>query len=225
MNNLVNRFRNYYPKNVKEAKDIQNELSTLVQLKPFNNNIKIIGGIDTSYKKNNVLSAICIMNIISGEVIEKNIGIFKKGFPYVPTYLAFREVPAIIKAIDTLKHIPDIFLIDGHGICHPRRVGIASHIGVVLGIPTVGVAKSHLIGDFNEPGSDKGMYSPIKINDDIVGFVFRSRTGVKPIFISPGHLIDLESTLKIVEKSLNKYRIPEPLRCAHIFAQKMKMEV
>jgi len=222
---LIDRFRDYYPKDIKEAKEIQNEVSSLVQLKPYNDKFKLIGGIDTAYKDDKVISAICVIDSESHKIVEKVYGIIKKGFPYVPTFLAFREVPAIIRAFDNLTGIPDIFLVDGHGICHPRGVGIATHIGVLMGIPTIGVAKSRLVGDFVMPDYKKGKYEPIIFNNNTVGYIFRSRDNVKPIFISPGHLTDLRCIIRIVEKSLGRYRIPDPLRYAHIFAEEMKKEV
>jgi len=225
MKSLIDRFRDYYPENIKEAREIQCQISSLVKLKSCKGNFRLIGGIDTAYKNDRVVGAICIMEGGSYEIVEKVYGIIDKGFPYVPTYLAFREVPAIIRAFDRLKELPDIFLVDGHGICHPKGVGIATHIGVLIGIPTIGVAKSRLVGNFVMPSNKKGKYEPIILHNNTVGFVFRSRDNVKPIFISPGHLTDLNCIIGIVEKSLKKYRIPEPLRYAHIFAEEMKKEV
>lgn len=143
-------------------------------------------------------------------------------FPYIPGYLAFREAPAILKALSRVKTRIDLLMIDGHGIAHPRRMGIASHIGVIKDIPTIGVAKSLLVGKFEEPGYKRGSYSLLKDGDEVIGVTLRTRDGVKPVFVSIGHRVSLDSAITITLKSTKGYRIPEPTRIAHIEVGKLK---
>ena len=144
-------------------------------------------------------------------------GKLEKPFPYIPGYLSFREVPALLRVIGSFKQKPDVLLCDGQGIAHPRRIGLAAHLGVLTGMPAVGCAKSHLYGAFDEPPPGvKGAYQFLKDTDgDILGVVLRTRPYVQPLFVSPGHLVDVETASDIILCSCKKYRIPEPLRLAH----------
>jgi deoxyribonuclease V len=145
-------------------------------------------------------------------------------FPYVPGFLSFREGPAIIEALSRLKIKPDLILLDGQGIAHPKGLGIASHIGILLDLPTVGCAKSRLVGEYKEPGSNKGAWSPLKFHGSIVGAVLRTRDSVRPLFVSPGHRIDLKASIEIVLGCIGRYRIPEPLRRADILSKRIKRD-
>ncbi|MEO0114801.1 MAG: endonuclease V [candidate division WOR-3 bacterium] len=132
------------------------------------------------------------------------------------------EEPAIVAAFNKLKHKPDIILLDGQGIAHPRRAGLACAIGTTLNIPTIGCAKTRLIGDYTEPGRSKGSFSNLFDNDEVIGYVLRTKTDTKPLFVSPGHLVSLETSKKIVLACCTKYRIPEPLRYAHTLSKLIK---
>jgi len=136
-------------------------------------------------------------------------------FPYIPGLLAFREVPVLERAFARLRVRPGVVLVDAHGTAHPRRFGSAAHLGVVLGLPTVGCAKSLLCGTFAEPGPGRGEWSPLLLDGETVGAALRTRPGVRPVFVSPGHLADLTSSLEVVLRCLGRYRLPEPLRAAH----------
>jgi deoxyribonuclease V len=138
-------------------------------------------------------------------------------FPYVPGLLSFREIPMLLKAWEKLEQKPDVLLVDGIGIAHPRRLGIASHLGLVLGIPTIGCAKSVLTGTYDEPGNEPGDSSPLVDlkTGEIIGAALRTKRNVKPMFISPGHLITLEDSLRLVMHCVRKHRLPEPTRMAH----------
>jgi deoxyribonuclease V len=138
----------------------------------------------------------------------------------VSGFLAFREGTALINAIKKLKTLPTVILVDGHGIAHPRGFGIASWIGYLLKVPTIGCAKNKLIGEYKMPKIEKGEWSPLVFNKKIIGAVLRTREKVKPIFISPGNLIDLETSITLV-LSVSKYRIPEPLRIANMEAKRL----
>jgi deoxyribonuclease V len=139
-------------------------------------------------------------------------------FPYVPGYLSFRELPAVLKALEQLKTIPDMFLCDGQGIAHPRRFGIACHLGVLTDIPSIGVAKSRLVGTYQEPGPNKGDQSNLYDDDEQIGVVLRTRNHVKPLFISPGHRISMSSATQWVLNCITRYRLPETTRMAHKLA-------
>jgi len=162
------------------------------------------------------------------EIIETATVVQKVNFPYIPGLLSFREAPACIAAVEKLKLSPDVFIIDGQGIAHPRRLGIASHLGLFFDKPTIGCAKSRLIGAFEEPPLQKGSYSLLKItnheplttNHEIIGAVVRTRTNVNPVFVSVGNKCTLDDAIRIVLACTTKYRIPEPTRLAHQLVSK-----
>jgi deoxyribonuclease V len=146
-------------------------------------------------------------------------------FPYIPGLLSFREGPALVKALAKLTVQPDMVLFDGQGIAHPRRLGIASHIGVLLGIPTIGCAKSRLVGEYSEPHVQKGSCSPLRHKGVTVGTALRTRSHIQPVFVSPGHLVDIDTSVQVVLECTGKYRIPEPLRRADMFSKKLKESI
>lgn len=146
-------------------------------------------------------------------------------FPYIPGFLSFREGPAIMRALSGLRQMPDLILVDGQGIAHPDRIGIASHIGVLLNIPTIGCAKSRLIGTYDEPGLRRGNSTPLTDHANIIGIVLRTRDNTAPLFVSPGHLIDHASSVRIVMQCLGKFRIPEPLRRADQITKILRRQV
>jgi len=154
--------------------------------------------------------------------LEDTCAVTDMTFPYIPGFLSFREGPAIIEALHMLKIKPHVILFDGQGIAHPKRMGIASHIGVILNIPTIGCAKSRLVGEYKEPGTSKGKISSLKYQGKIVGAVVRTKDDIRPLFVSPGHLIDLKSSIEIVLGCTTKYRISELLRRADFLSKKIK---
>jgi deoxyribonuclease V len=145
--------------------------------------------------------------------------------PYVPGMLSFREGPAVIEALGRLTRRPDVIVANAQGIAHPRGIGLASHIGVVLNIPAIGCAKQRLVGEFGEPGTEKGKWEPLRYRAAIVGAVLRTRDGVRPLFVSPGHLVDVNSAVGIVLSCLGRFRIPEPIRCADMLSKRIKRNV
>ena len=149
----------------------------------------------------------------------------KVVFPYIPGLLSFREGPVCIEAVKTLKCEPDVFIIDGQGIAHPRRLGLAAHLGLFFDKPTIGCAKSRLTGNFEEPSLEKGAYSPLKDKQEIVGAVVRTRTNVKPVFVSVGNKCLLKEAIEITLGCTTKYRLPEPTRLAHHLAGKSKLKI
>lgn len=224
---IKNKFE--MPDDVRRAKIIQQNLSAKIILKnDFEDisQIKTVAGCDVSYSKNEkkIFAAVVVLDFAALEILEKVKIKYKKkiAFPYIPGYLSFREGPVLIEAIKKLKTEPDIFLFDGQGIAHPRGIGIATHLGVLLDKPSIGCAKSHLYGNYEEPPPAlKGAYTFLK--DDagtLIGLIMRSKKFTKPIFISQGQKIGLTTAADVVFKCLTKYRIPEPLRLAHIEANK-----
>ena len=205
-----------------EAIRIQKELVKRLKIEKIKK-IETVAGCDAWSKEGRIYGAVCIfsypqLNLL--EIVKKNI---KESFPYIPGLLSFREGPVFISCFKSLKINPDLIIFDGQGIAHPRYMGLATHLGIILDKPTIGCAKKPLVGnyDLNNLGKEKGSYLLWKDkNKKIVGAVLRSREGVKPIFISCGYKIDLSTALKIIISLCKNYRIPEPLRIAHIEAKR-----
>jgi len=216
------KYPMHWPKTLSEARKIQDSLKDKVRVEPLRKTPRYIAGVDAAFTDSSVIASACLylypeIEFLHSAVIERKI-----TFPYVPGFLTFREGPAIIEAIKGLRPRVDLLIFDGQGIAHPRGIGLASHIGVILNIPSIGCAKSRLVGSYKEPKDKRGSSSPLIYDSKIVGSVLRTRQGVKPLFISPGHLIDIKSAKEIVLRASIKYRIPEPQRCAHILAEKYK---
>lgn len=216
----------YY--SVKEAREIQ--LQMLRKLK-FDDefefsHIKSIAGIDVSYdkKSNRLFAGVVVLSYPELIEIGKYYQIEEASFPYIPGYLSFREGPAIIRIFSKYELKPDLLLVDGHGIAHPRKLGIATYLGISLNIPSIGIAKKKLVGEYDVPGIDRGDYSFLKSEGEKIGIVYRSRTGVKPVFISPGYLIPLMKAFEIVKNLPGKYRLPEPIRKAHHFVNQIRLQ-
>jgi deoxyribonuclease V len=204
------------PANATEAIAIQKDLRHKVSLKNGFNNMELIAGVDCSYDiKNNLSRAVIVlMKIDDLKPLESIMALMPITFPYIPGLLSFREIPVIMAALSHLSQKPDILMVDGQGIAHPRRLGIASHLGVLTGIASVGVAKSRLIGKFEEPGKDKGSVAELYDKGEKIGHVLRSKINTKPLFVSPGHMIDHETALGLVLKCLVNYRLPQPTHIA-----------
>lgn len=207
---------------ITQAREIQEQLRKKVRIVPFRGEPRYVAGVDAAFSDDHVFAATCLYRYPDLVFVEEASAVEKLKFPYVPGYLSFREGPAIVAAVKKLKRSPDIMLVDGQGIAHPRGAGIASYLGVSLDIPSIGCAKTRLIGEYRGPGVRKGKWSPLQTEGRIVGAVLRTRDGVNPLFISPGHRVDLESSIRIVLSSVERYRIPEPLRCADMLSKKIK---
>lgn len=208
--------------NINQAKKIQNFLKQKVEICPLKKKIHFIAGVDAAFGKDEVIGTACLFRFPDLGFVEETWAVKKISIPYIPGYLSFREAPALIAALKKLAIRPDLILVDGQGIAHPRRIGIASHLGVLLKVPTIGCAKSRLIGTYEEPRGKKGEWTPLKIDQETVGAVLRTRDGVKPLFVSPGHGIDLKESIKIVLKATTVFRISEPLRRADRFSKILK---
>jgi len=206
----------------KEWRVLQNYLRAKVVLKDlFVSPLRYVGGIDVSYsqvgKNSKAFSSVVVLDILTWSMVDLSVAWMESSVPYIPGFLSFREVPVILEALDKLTLLPDIWLVDGAGIAHPRRIGLASHLGVLLDVPTIGVAKSRLVGRHNDLPKEKGSFVPLvdEATEEVIGTVLRSRTGVKPLYISPGHKVSVRSAVEIVLACCTKYRLPEPTRAAH----------
>jgi deoxyribonuclease V len=202
----------------------QYKLATYVIRKKDFDRITTVAGVDVSYRGNNCNASAVLLSFPTLTIIEHRSICIKVGFPYIPGYLSYREGPPALKALSCLTTMPDLIITDGHGIAHPRRFGIASHIGLTLDIPSVGCAKNRLYGTCEEPGHEKGDYTLLFIKEEIIGAAVRTRKGVKPVFVSIGHRIDLESAIEIVLHCCTQYRLPEPVRLAHRFSKEHLQE-
>jgi deoxyribonuclease V len=200
---------------IDEAMAIQQRLRSLVvRENGFDTtHVGAIAGIDASYREK-AYAAIVILALPDLEVVEQVVAEREAPFPYVPGLLAFREAPAVLDAMEKLTTRPDLLMFDGQGIAHPRRLGIAAHLGVYLGMPSIGCAKSRLIGHYEEPGPQAGDSSPLMAGGEQIGVVLRSKPRTNPLFISVGHLIDLPTAVSFVAQTLRGYRLPEPTRLA-----------
>lgn len=213
---------------IEELKNLQIELSKRVVLTPLDESkINIIAGVDVSYFNGQSLGVVVILNS-SLETIKVVYALEETTFPYIPGFLAFREIPVVLKCFEQLKKeeiVPDVVIFDGQGIAHPRKLGIASHAGVLLDIPTIGVAKSKLYGTFIPPKEPGEVTELVDEDGMIVGYCYLPKPKVKPIFISPGHLCDTKSALNLVKKTIKSHKLPEPTRIAHLYSQKLKRDL
>ncbi|MCD6463790.1 MAG: endonuclease V [Thermotogae bacterium] len=205
-----------------EAMEVQNRLKERLLIVPFEGKVEYVAGVDLSFPGGKALAVIVVINAAM-KVVEVVHTLSEIEYPYIPGLLAFREGPAFLKTWEKLKTKPDVVFFDGQGIAHPRGLGIASHMGLFIDIPTVGIAKSRLYGKHEEPGKNKGDYTPLfDERGNKIGFVLRSRPNVAPLYVSPGHLTDPDSALKLTMRFLKNRRLPEPTRLAHLYTQKLK---
>ena len=207
-----------------QAVELQRELASQVRITPLEKPIRLIAGCDIAYSttSNALYAAVVLVRISDGVPIESVVVRDEVKFPYVPGLLSFREVRPLIKSLDSLHGRPDGVMLDGQGIAHPRRFGLACHLGLWLDIPTIGCAKTWLIGDYEEPGMEAGETSPLITAGETVGAIMRSATGIRPVFVSPGHRIDVAGSIEIVRSVLSGYRQPIPTRLAHIAANEAR---
>ncbi len=209
------------------ARRLQTDLADRVQFEPIDEPVRLVAGIDCAFSKDRkrMGAVVVVMRLPDFAVIERVHSVTAVTFPYIPGLLSFREAPVCLMATEMLNHSPDVFLIDGQGIAHPRRLGLASHLGLFLNRPTIGCAKSRLIGNYDEVPRDRGCYSLLKDGDNTIGAVLRTKTAVKPLFISPGHLCQLEDAIRITLTCCTRYRLPEPCRLAHQEVTRLKAKL
>lgn len=212
-----------YPGTPDRARQVQIYLLKKLKLLPLRSRPRILAAADAAFTDELVLAACCLFSFPGLEFLEEQTAIEPVKFPYVPGFLSFREGPAAYRALLKLSRKPDLLLIDGQGIAHPRRLGLATFIGIILETPSVGCAKSRLVGDFRMPARTEGSFSQLVHKGELVGYVLRTRTAVRPVFVSPGHLVDHQDALNLVRECLRGFRVPEPLRRAHQLTQKLKL--
>lgn len=212
---------------IEQARAVQERLSGHVSLRPLSlRRIRYVAGSDVAVSKRlDLLVAAVVVTTFPGmEIVETQTVALRPSFPYVPGYLSFRELPVLVRCFERLRAPFDALLCDGQGIAHPRRLGLAAHAGLTLGVPTVGCAKSRLVGAYGNLGARRGDYARLMLDGRQVGSVLRTRDRVKPLFVSPGHLVDHPSSRRITLACLSRYRVPEPLRLAHIAAGASRRE-
>jgi len=226
----------------KEAVLLQERLRDDLIIEGESGDIHIVAGVDVSFEKggDRIFAAVVVMDINTFEVVDYAHHSMITSFPYIPGLLSFREGPAIIEAFKKLKTTPQAIIFDGQGIAHQRRFGLASHLGLILSIPSVGCAKTRLVGEFGDLLQEKGSTTPLTLNsgpsgvpsdepsgepsDELIGYVVRTKKRVKPLFVSPGNMISHKGAVDIVLSSTGKYRLPEPIRAAHNLANKLRVE-
>lgn len=209
-----------------EAIALQEQMQKQICLKPFDREIKTIGGADISFNKYSdvVYAGIVVLSYPDMSMIHHASVISKATFPYIPGLLGFREIPALSEVWDKLEIKPDVLVLDGHGIAHPRRVGVAVHLGITENIATIGCAKSLLVGNYDEPPNVPLSTTDLMHKGELIGKVLRTKKNCKPVFVSPGNLITMDQSLDIIKHCIGKYRIPEPTRMAHLLVNQVRVQ-
>ncbi|HET9680263.1 MAG TPA: deoxyribonuclease V [Gammaproteobacteria bacterium] len=200
-----------------QARALQSELAVQVIVRDTEATPPaLIAGVDVGFEARNTITraAVVVLRFPGLEVIEQQLVKVPTQMPYIPGLLSFRELPALLPALEKLKNKPDLIMCDGHGIAHPRGLGIASHLGVLLNKPTIGVAKKKLVGEFEMPSDVKGSATPLHYHNQLIGTVLRTRERVKPVFVSPGHRISHAAAVALTLQCVTRYRLPEPTRLA-----------
>jgi deoxyribonuclease V len=213
-----------------EARQLQTELAGRVEFVPLRREPRLIAGLDCAFSKDGrrifavviVLKATNSRRSFDFEHVETATAEQETRFPYIPGLLSFREAPVCLEAVQKLGRQPDLFMIDGQGVAHPRRLGLAAHLGLFFDKPTIGCAKSRLIGTYDEPSLEKGARSLLYDGQEVIGAVVRTRSRVKPVFVSVGHKCTLEDAIRITLACAVRYRIPEPTRLAHQAVSRLK---
>ncbi|MDB5307213.1 MAG: nfi [Gemmataceae bacterium] len=213
-----------WPTTPAEAIELQRQLASRVDVSTPLRSFELVAGCDIAYHTEQpfLFAAVALLRASDLAVVEVRTVTDSVTFPYVPGLLSFREVPPLLKAIGELSRAPDVVMLDGQGIAHPRRFGLACHLGLWLGRPCHGCAKSWLVGEYSDPGPAAGEISPLTTGGEQVGVVLRSAGGAKPVFVSPGHRIDIASATAVVRATLSGYRHPAPTREAHLASNKLR---
>ena len=217
----------------REAAEIQRQLAGQVQHGPARGDFSLVAGADVSFEKatRKIYAGVVVCRLTPGDspgakwqMVERAGVVTPESFPYVPGLLSFRESPAVLEAFQKLKSEPEVILCDGQGFAHPRRFGLACHLGLLLDRPAIGCAKSRLIGEYREPDPDRGSHTKLCDHDETIGVVLRTRTGIQPVFVSVGHRIDLASAVQVILRCTTRYRLPEPIRHAHAYVNQLRQE-
>ena len=219
MNKPAMRLAELHPWRVstEEAREIQHALRSRLRLEPLRRAVRLVAGADVAYsaRTHRMYAAVVLLRLPEMDVVETATAFQLARFPYIPGLFSFRELPPLAGAFARLKRRPDAVLFDGQGLAHPRRLGLACHAGLLLATPTAGCAKSRLVGEHAPVPDERWGRAALRHQGDVVGAVLRTRPGVAPVFVSPGHLMDVDSAVDLVLRSTGRFRLPEPLRHAH----------
>ena len=209
----------------RQAIALQREMRTLVNPVKRPGEFRFIAGLDGAFSRDGTqcIAGVVLWDLAEQRVVEQHTAQRRLEFPYIPGLLSFREIPAWVAALRQLDHPPDVLMCDGQGLAHPRRFGIASHLGVLCCLPAIGCAKSRLVGTHQEPPARQGGRTPLLDGEEVIGTVLRTKDGVRPLFISLGHLIDLATAEALVLACARKYRLPEPTRLADRLVAEAKL--
>lgn len=204
----------------KEAIALQRELAPRVIREDRLGPVSRVAGVDAGFEDAGRVTraAVAVLSYPGLELVDRSVARVPTRFPYVPGLLSFREAPAVLQAFEGLSEQPGLIVYDGHGIAHPRRFGIASHVGLLLDIPCIGAAKSRLVGEHAQPGMQRGAWTPLTHDGEVLGAVLRTRSGVQPVYVSIGHRISLQTAIDWVLACSPRYRLPETTRWAHRLA-------
>lgn len=216
-----------WPNDKYEAIEIQQTLAEQIQIHPNYDDIELIASVDTAYGKNAdvVFASAVVYTFPEIEEVERRFHYCEVKFPYIPGLFYFREGPAIVAALEKLESQPDLMIIHGHGLAHVKKCGVASMVGVGFDLPSIGCSRKLLVGQHREVHPTKGSSQPIFYQGKEVGLAYRTKDNVKPLFISPGHKCDIPFAKEMIVKNLRGYRMPEPLRFAHLSANKYKRHI
>jgi deoxyribonuclease V len=205
---------------VPQARTIQEALRDRVVTRDLVGRVRYVAGVDVGFEREGRITRAAVVVLRFPELVPVEQAVVRQRtrFPYVPGYLSFREIPAVLAALARLAVKPDLLLCDGQGYAHPRRFGLACHLGVLTNTPSIGVAKSRLIGEHDALAAEKGSWVPLRDQGEVIGAVLRTRTDVKPLFVSVGHRVSLETAIRYALACTTKYRLPETTRLAHHLA-------
>ncbi len=205
-----------------ELRRLQEILARRVRLEPLQRQTETAAGVDAAFAGGETIAVAVLFDLVTLTPVEYSFIIARTEIPYIPGLLSFREGPHMAEAVRRLSRRPDLLIVDGQGVAHPKRFGLACHLGVELGVPAIGCAKSRLVGEFVEPAAERGSHTPLLDQKEAVGAVVRTRSGVKPLFVSPGHLITIDEAVAMVLRTTAGFRLPEPQREADRFAAEVK---
>ncbi len=211
---------------VAEARALQERLrAEVIETDALPARLRRVAGADVSYDRGSpqLFAAVVVLDAQSLEVVEVAAATARASFPYLPGYLSFRELPPLLAAFEKLRLRPDLVVCDAHGRAHPRRFGLASHFGVLLDLPTVGVAKSRLVGEHRVPGARRGAHTKLRDAGEVIGEVVRTREGVAPVYVSVGHRVSLATARRLTLSLSPRFRLPEPVRAAHAEVNRLRM--
>lgn len=198
-----------------EARSLQDKLRTQVIKTDEFGVINTVAGVDIGIRENIAQASVIVLSYPDLHIVDGIVTQYQVSFPYIPGILSYREIPPLLVAFAYLNTVPDLIIVDGQGIAHPRRFGLASHLGLILDIPTIGCAKSRLCGNYIEPEIEKGSYTYLMDDTEIIGAVLRTRSKVSPVYVSIGHKISLDSAIRIILDCCPRFRLPETTRYAH----------